>query len=160
MLDAAQAASAGCRATKVGAGAGDAPERSAPTSITWCEFGANLAARLDPVRPGDDRPVPRAAPVRSDLLRPLVRRVHRVCPADARSRCRTSGAAEVVEPLHHELDRLERNGAVEVDHLVVGPVERAFGGGAVVADDDVDERVRRGRPGRRARRAAGRRGGR
>ena len=50
-------------------------------------------------------------------------------------------AAEVVEPLDHELRRLQRGGAVEVDHLVVGAVQRALGRGAVVADDVVDERV-------------------
>ena len=44
-------------------------------------------------------------------------------------------------PLHQELGGLKRGGAVEVDHLVVRAVQRAFGGRAVVADDVVDQRV-------------------
>ena len=44
-------------------------------------------------------------------------------------------------PRHQELRRLERGRAVEVDHLVVGAVQRALGRRAVVADDVVDQRV-------------------
>ena len=46
------------------------------------EVASDLAARLDARRPVDDRAVARAAPVRGDLLGPLVGRVHRVRPAD------------------------------------------------------------------------------
>jgi hypothetical protein len=40
-----------------------------------------------------------------------------------------------------EFGCLERGSAVEDEHLVEGPVDRALGGGAVVPDDVVDERV-------------------
>ena len=46
------------------------------------ELRPHLAARGEAVRPVHDRAVARSAPVRSDLLRPLVGRVHRVRPAD------------------------------------------------------------------------------
>jgi hypothetical protein len=51
------------------------------------------------------------------------------------------GAAELVEPAGQELGRLQRAHAVEADQLVERALERALGGGAVVADDVVDERV-------------------
>ena len=50
-------------------------------------------------------------------------------------------AAELVELGHHELGRLERGHAVEVGHLVERALQRALGRGAVVADDEVDQRV-------------------
>ena len=126
--------------TNVGSGSPAASRTVGATSITCanCERISPLA--LIPRRPVDDRPVAGAAPVGCDLLRPLVRRAHRVRPADRVVVVRVR-AAEVVQPLDHELGRLERCGAVEVDHLVVGAVQRALGGGAVVADDVVDERV-------------------
>ena len=126
--------------TNVGSGSPAASSTVGATSITCANWFRISPARLDPGRPVDDRAVARAAPVRGDLLRPLVRRAHRVRPADGVVVVGV-GAAEVVEPLHHELRRLERGGAVEVDHLVVGAVQRALGRGAVVADDVVDERV-------------------
>ena len=46
------------------------------------ELVAELALGLDPARPVHDRAVAGAAPVRGDLLRPLVRRAQRVRPAD------------------------------------------------------------------------------
>ncbi len=104
------------------------------------ELRAHLAASGEPARPVHDRAVARPAPVRGDLLRPLVGRVHRVRPADREvvvgRRC-----AELVDARRHELGRLERSGAVEHEHLVERSVDRALGGGAVVADDVVDERV-------------------
>ena len=104
------------------------------------ELRANLAARGDPARPVDDRAVARSAPVRGDLLRPLIRRVHRVRPADREVvvglRC-----AEVVDARGHELGRLERRGAVEEEGLVEAAVDPALGARPVVADDVVDERV-------------------
>ena len=51
------------------------------------------------------------------------------------------GSAEVVDPGGHELDRLEPEGPVQDGELVEAAVRRAFGRGAVVADDVVDERV-------------------
>ena len=104
------------------------------------ELRADLALRVDPAGPVDDRAVPRPAPVRGDLLRPLVGRVHRVRPAD---RVVVVGPrrAEVVDPRGHELHGLEAARAVEDDELVEAAVRRPFRGGAVVADDHVDERV-------------------
>ena len=104
------------------------------------ELIAGLAPGRDPVRPAHDRAVAGAAPVRGDLLGPLVGRVHRVRPAD-RVVVVGLGRAELVEHRGHELRRLELGHRVEVRHLVEGAVERALGRGAVVADDHVDERV-------------------
>ena len=104
------------------------------------ELGADLALGLDASRPVDDRAVARAAPVRGDLLRPLVGRVHRVRPADRVVVVRLR-RAEVVDALGHELDRLEPERAVQDDQLVEAAVRRALGRGAVVADDHVDQRV-------------------
>ena len=104
------------------------------------ELRADLALRLDALRPVHDGAVARAAPVRGDLLGPLVGRVHRVRPAHG---VVVVGfrPAELVEPRHQELRGLQSGQAVEVGHLVEGAVERALGRGAVVADDVVDERV-------------------
>ncbi len=104
------------------------------------ELRADLALRLDAARPVHDRAVPRAAPVRGHLLRPLVRGVHRVRPAD-RVVVVGRGGAEVVDPRHHELRRLESDSAVEDDELVEAPGGGALSRGAVVPDDVVDERV-------------------
>ena len=76
------------------------------------ELRADLAACLDPGRPVHDRAVARAAPVRRDLLRPLVRRVHRVRPADGVVVV-GRGGAEVVDLGDHELRRLEPDRAVQ-----------------------------------------------
>src|SRR5271165_4761128 len=46
------------------------------------ELRADFALRFNAIRPRYDGAVTRPAPVRSDLLRPPVRRVHRVRPAD------------------------------------------------------------------------------
>ena len=104
------------------------------------ELRADLALGLDALRPVDDRAVARAAPVRGDLLGPLVGGVHRVRPAH---RVVVVGlrARRVCRACHQELRRLEGCQAVEVGHLVVRAVERALGRGAVVADDVVDQRV-------------------
>ena len=93
-----------------------------------------------PVRPVHDRAVARAAPVRGDLLGPLIRGVHRVRPAD---RVVVVGvrSAELVDLALHELDRLDRGHAVQHRHLVEAAVQRSFGRGAVVADDVEDQRV-------------------
>ena len=52
------------------------------------ELRAHLATRREARRPVHDRPVARSAPVRGDLLRPLIGRVHGVRPADRVSGCR------------------------------------------------------------------------
>ena len=93
-----------------------------------------------PVGPVHDRAVAGTTPVRRDLLRPLVRRVHRVGPAD---RIVVGGfrAAEVVDLAHQELGRLDPAHPVEHRDLVEATVRRPLGGGAVVADDVVDQRV-------------------
>src|SRR5262249_62376311 len=45
------------------------------------ELGADAALVLDPVGPGDDERIARAAEVRGDLLAPLERRVHGPLPS-------------------------------------------------------------------------------
>ena len=104
------------------------------------ELAADLALGLDPVGPVHDRAVARAAPVRRDLLGPLVGRVHRVRPAH---RVVVVGLrpAELVDLRRQELGRLDAGQAVQRRHLVEAAVGRAFGRGAVVADDVVDQRV-------------------
>ena len=104
------------------------------------ELAADLALRLDAFRPVHDRAVARAAPVRRDLLGPLVGRVHRVRPADG---IVVVGVrpAEDIDLRRQELGGLERAQAVEDGHLVEAAVRRAFGRRAVVADDQVDQRV-------------------
>ena len=104
------------------------------------ELRAHLAPGLDARRPVHDRAVAGSAPVRRDLLRPLVRRVHRVRPAD-RVVVVGVGRAELVDVRRHHLGRLELRGAVEDEQLVERAVDRALGARAVVADDVVDERV-------------------
>ena len=93
-----------------------------------------------PVRPVHDRAVARAAPVRRHLLGPLVGRVHRVRPAD---RVVVVGIrpAEEVDLRREELGRFDVRHAVQRRHLVEAAVRRAFGRRAVVADDQVDQRV-------------------
>ena len=109
-------------------------------SMTWQNWFRMPPLSLISFGIADDRAVARAAPVRGDLLGPLVGRVHRPRPADREvvvGRRRT----ELVDLRDHELGRLERAHAVEVGHLVEGALERALGRRAVVADDHVDERV-------------------
>ena len=104
------------------------------------ELAAHLALGLDPVRPVHDRPVARAAPVRRNLLCPLIGRIHRVRPAH---RVVVVGvrSTEEVDLRLQELGGLERAQAVEDRHLVEAAVRRALSRRAVVADDQVDERV-------------------
>ncbi len=104
------------------------------------ELGADFALSLDSLGPVHDRSVARAAPMRGDLLGPLVRRIHGVRPAHGVVVVRFR-AAQLVQPRHQELGRLQCGRAVEIDHLVVCALQRAFCGCAVVADDVVDQRV-------------------
>ena len=104
------------------------------------ELFTQTAGLLDAVRPVHDGPVAGATPVRRHLLGPLERRVHRMRPTDRVVVVRRRGP-ELVHLRQHELRRLQRRHAVEVGHLVEGAVQRSLGGGAVVADDVVHERV-------------------
>ena len=105
------------------------------------ELRAQATLLLDASRPVDDRPVASAAPVRRDLLRPLERRVHRPGPADRVVVVGVRGPP-LVDPCAQELGRLDDVAhPVQADHLVEGALDRAFGGGAVVADDAEDQRV-------------------
>ena len=104
------------------------------------ELRARLALGVEPVRPVDDGAVARAAPVRRDLLGPLVRRAHRVRPADGvvvvgRRR------SEVVDLVAQEVGRLDAGHAVQRRHLVEAALEGALRRRAVVADDEIDQRV-------------------
>ena len=60
------------------------------------ELAPNLAAGLEAIRPVHDRAVAGATEMRRHLLRPLVRRVHRVGPSDGVVVIRI-GAAELVD---------------------------------------------------------------
>ncbi len=104
------------------------------------ELRTHLAPRREPVRPVHDRAVARPAPVRRDLLRPLIRGVHRVCPADRVVVVR-GRRPEIVDVRRHELGGLECSCAIEHHQLVERPLHRSFRARAVVADDVVDERV-------------------
>ena len=104
------------------------------------ELRTQTTLLLDPVGPVDDRAVAGAAPVRGDLLGPLERRVGRPRPTDRVVVVRAR-RAELVHLRDHELGGLQGGHPVEVGQLVEGAVQRAFGGGAVVADDVVDDRV-------------------
>ena len=104
------------------------------------ELIAYAAFVVDPVGPVHDGAVAGAAPMRGHLLGPLIGRVHRPRPAD-RVVAVGAFAAELVELGHQEFGGLEVGHAVEVGHLVERALQRALGRCAVVADDDVDERV-------------------
>ena len=82
------------------------------------ELGADFALPLDSLGPVHDRSVARAAPMRGDLLGPLVRSIHGVRPAHGIVVVRFR-PAELVQPRHQELGRLQCGRAVEIDHLVV-----------------------------------------
>src|SRR5215207_7815243 len=104
------------------------------------ELRTHLAAGLKAVRPVHDRAVAGAAPVRGYLLRPLIRCVHRMRPTHSVV-VEGLGRAELLDPRRHELGRLQRCRPVQGHHLVESAVQCALGGGTVVADDVVDERV-------------------
>ena len=104
------------------------------------ELAADLALGLDALRPVHDRAVARAAPVRRDLLGPLVGRIHRVRPADGVVVVGVRPAEEV-DLRREKLRGFERAHPVEDRHLVEAAVRRALSRRAVVADDQVDQRV-------------------
>ena len=104
------------------------------------ELAANLAFSLHALRPMHDHAVARAAPVRGDLFRPLIGRAKRVRPADGIVVVGL-GRAEIVDLREQEFFRLDAWHAVQHRHLIEAAVDRALGGGAVVADDVIDQRV-------------------
>ena len=108
------------------------------------ELRAQVAARLDPVGPGDDHRVARPAQVAGHLLAPLKRRVPGPCPGGSDVRCRVVvapgvDAAVLVDQLELLL-RLDVD-AVQERHLVERARRRPLQAGAVVAPDVEDQRV-------------------
>ena len=101
-------------------------------------LGTHAARVGDPLRPGDDQAVARAAVVAGDLLGPLKRRAHRVRPADGIVVVGLPGA-DVIDALEHRGEILLD--AIEECHLVEEPLRAPLGAGAIVADDIEDEGV-------------------
>jgi hypothetical protein len=104
------------------------------------ELVTRLPACRDPAGPVHDRAVAGPAPVRGDLLGPLVRRVHRMGPSNREVVVRR-GSAELLDPRRHELWRFQGSRAVHADEFVERAVDGAFGGGSVVADHGEDQGV-------------------
>src|SRR3989442_8244053 len=69
------------------------------------ELTTDLALGLDTFRPMHDRAVARAAPVRSHLFGPLIRRVHGVRPTDG-IMVEGIGTAQLIHPRRQEIWRL------------------------------------------------------
>src|SRR5690242_4414270 len=104
------------------------------------ELMAGLALGLDAFWPMYDCTVARSAPMRRDLLGPLVRSVHRVRPADGVMIIRV-GAAQPVQTNAQECRGLQRAEPVERNHFVESALQRAFPRSSVVADDEEDEGI-------------------
>ena len=102
------------------------------------ELGAHVAARCEPLRPGDDHRVAGAAEVGGDLLGPLEGRVHRPSPTDREVRV---GRRPVPLGQMRFAVGVVGRGRIEEAHFVDGAGEAAFGAGAVVADDVEDESI-------------------
>ena len=102
------------------------------------ELGAQLAARSQVRRPRDREAVTGAAEVRCDLLHPLERRVERPRPGGIEVVLATRGA-EVVDVFEEPLRILGK--AVLEGRRAPHPVQRAFGGGPVVAGHVDKQRV-------------------
>ena len=138
--------------TKVGCGQPGRLEDGRRDVDDVVELVADLALGLDPVRPADDRAVAGAAPVRGDLLGPLVGRVHRVGPAD-RVVVVGLGRPELVDAATAMNSVVSRPPApLRTISSLKRAVRRALGRRAVVADDHVDQRVVEDARGPRARR--------
>ena len=78
--------------------------------------------------------------MRGNLLGPLIRRVHRVRPAD-RIVIVCLRSAELVDLGLEKVGRLDACNSVQHEQLVEAAVRRSFGRRSVVADDVVDQRV-------------------
>ena len=102
------------------------------------ELAADLALGLDALGPMEHHAVARAAEVAGHLLGPLEGRVARPGPADGEVGERR-GVAPGVDVRHHLVGFADD--AVQRHHLVVGAFRTAFGAGAVVAHDVVEDRV-------------------
>src|SRR5262249_12340499 len=94
---------------------------------------AGLAFGVNALWPMDNCTVAGAAPVRRDLLGPLIRGVHRVRPADGVVIIRV-GTAEFVDTGGQEGRGLESAKAVEGKYFVEGALQRSFTRCSVVAD--------------------------
>ena len=104
------------------------------------KLGADLSLTFDSLGPMHDGAVAGAAEVRGDLLGPLVGRVHGVCPSH---RVVVVGLdpAELVQSLRQKLGGLQLREARQWSHLVEAALERTLRRGAVVADDQINQRV-------------------
>ena len=126
--------------TKSGSGSPATSSTVAAMSMTWWNWCRSSPRALDPGGPGDDGAVAGPAPVRGDLLGPLVRGAHRVRPSD-RVVVVGGWAADAVDVGDEELGCLQCGRAVEDEHLVEAAVDSALGAGAVVPDHQVDQGV-------------------
>ena len=111
--------------TESGSGMPAASRIVGATSMTWLNCERISPFALMPFGQWTIGAVARPAPVRRDLLGPLVRRVHRVRPADGVVVVRL-GPTELVDPGGEVLGRLQRLKTVEIAHLVVAAVERSL----------------------------------
>ena len=125
--------------TIVGAGSSAASRIVGATSMTWWNCVRISTRRVDAAWPVYDQSVAGSAKVRRDLLGPLVRRVHRVRPANGVV-VECPRRTQVVDALDQEIRR-DQIGRLADGRLVQRADQRAFRGRAVVADDVVDERV-------------------
>ena len=108
------------------------------------ELGAQPAGVLDPLRPGDDHAVARAAEVGGALLAPLERRVPGPRPGGRvvrRGRVGAPGVEPAVLVDQRELLLGGEGDPVLHRQLVEGAGQRALQARAVVAEDVDDERV-------------------
>ena len=104
------------------------------------ELRANLALSFDSPGPMHNQSVACTAPMRCHLLGPLVGRVHRMRPAH-RVVIVGLDPAEFFDMRLQELRRLKIGKAGKRHQLVVGALQGALARGAVVADDQIDQRV-------------------
>ena len=126
--------------TTVGAGRPAASRIVGATSITWWNWLRVVPLSVKAVGPVHDGSVAGAAPVRGNLLGPLIRRAHRVRPSHRVVVVGVRGA-EVIDLGQQELGRLDVGHTVQRGHLVEATLRRALGRRAVVAEDVVDQRV-------------------
>src|SRR5579863_1553363 len=102
------------------------------------ELGANAALILDAGRPGDDHAVASTTKMRSDLLGPLKRGVHRMSTSNGVV-IEGKRAAQFVHPSHYHF-KVFRSG-VEERHLIEQTLRTALGTRSVVALNVDHQRV-------------------